>query len=73
MWELNQKYYKGLAWAHSIVLDAPAYEETPAKWEVKKEKDTFGYLIHIACGNCKAINRIGRTPYCPYCGKPMED
>lgn len=25
-WELNKKYYKGLAWAHRLVLDAPAVD-----------------------------------------------
>lgn len=23
MWEMNQKYYKGLAWAHRIIDDSP--------------------------------------------------
>ena len=25
-WEMNKKYYKGLAWALRLILDAPAIE-----------------------------------------------
>ena len=26
LWQINQKYYKGLAWAHRLALDAPTVD-----------------------------------------------
>lgn len=59
MWEINRNYFKGLSWAHRIILDAP--EVDPVKhgrwaWDVETHGDPmygvdedFGYR----CSECK--------------------
>ena len=31
VWRMNQKYYKGLAWAHRLVIDAPTVDAVEVK------------------------------------------
>lgn len=66
-WERNKPYFKGLAWAHRIVLDAPAadvVEVVHAHW-IDRDEKTW-------CSNCDASNKQYKPPYCPHCGAKMD-
>lgn len=73
MWNINQKYYKGLAWAHRIVLDAEAAkvkEIIQAEWLVPDE------YYPDTCSNCRfEFAWDGDEDYipkfCPECGAGM--
>ena len=58
----------------SVLEKAPtvdAVEVVHGRWEVEKEKDTFGYIIHLKCSQCNNRNSK-RTNYCPNCGAKMD-
>lgn len=75
LWNLNQKYYKGLAWAHRIVLDAQAVGDSvvvQAQWLVPDEH------YPNTCSSCKFEfvwdGDDGYLPkFCPECGAKMTD
>ena len=75
VWEMNKKYFAGLAWAHRLVLDAPAADVAPvvrAKWE----PSAFAYGF-VRCGNCKdeLSEHWGdsrKWPRCNVCGARMD-
>ena len=65
-------------WAHAVkvkdnivelINSAPAYEETPAKWEGGRF-NTQGEYTRM-CSNCSTWSIAYGCPYCPHCGKPM--
>ena len=69
VWRMNQKYYKGLAWAHRLVIDAPtvdAVEVVHGRWI---PCGGCGYR----CSNCDfwvAFRSLNN--YCPNCGAKMD-
>ena len=78
LWNINSKYFKGLAWAHRIVLDAPtidAVEVVHGRW-VEQRDIIESYLsgctkVFYVCSVCESGN-IGKSPYCPDCGAKMD-
>lgn len=83
-WERNKPYFKGLAWAHRIVLDAPAADVVEVKhgeWIPSPDG-----INPIKCRRCGTVapyrmeldfsHDIGLYPYksnyCPHCGAKMD-
>ena len=67
MWEINQKYYKGLSLAHRIVTDAPAV----------KDREVYGrWIANRICSNCRKelTEWAAQNGYhfCPNCGANMD-
>ena len=78
LWQINQKYYKGLAWAHRLALDAPtvdAVEVVHAHWIY--DGDEVDGNIQAHCSNCFAGDihatwKKNEIPYCWNCGAKMD-
>lgn len=76
LWEINKPYFKGLAWAHRIVLDAPAAAVAPVVQAVWSE-NKYPYCNYCPrCGliisrTCIMLNS-GKLNYCPNCGAKMK-
>lgn len=68
MWAINQKYYKGLAWAHRLVIDAPAADV--------KEVVYGRWIANRICSNCRKelTEWAAQNGYhfCPNCGANMD-
>lgn len=57
-----------------MIYHAPAADVVPVvhgRWIVEREKDTFGYIVHLKCSICEKRNSNG-TLYCPNCGARMD-
>ena len=70
LWELNKKYYAGLAWAHRIVLESPAADVAPkvnGRW-VKQDD----YSCCSNCGQAVADECCLWFKHCPNCGAKMD-
>lgn len=78
IWEMNQKYFKGLAWAHRIILDAPkaeAKEVVHAKWQKQWcDNNMIGHEYEECpiCG-CMILDteKFWDCKFCPNCGTDM--
>jgi hypothetical protein len=85
MWEINQKYHKGLSWAHRIVIDAPAVEAREVvhgKWELHGNDDNCGCSFFCSrCGfnfdedaiyNDDGTRKRELPNFCECCGAKMD-
>lgn len=68
LWEQNKAYFKGLAYANRLIIDAPTVEQPQGKWISQEDDD-----LKISDYRC---NKCGRyqddiTNYCPDCGAKM--
>ena len=76
VWELNKKYFKGLAWAHRLVLDTPAADVAPVvhgHWEPVLEC-VWNLPTPVCVGwRCSVCGRDeqNKEPYCN-CGARMD-
>lgn len=71
LWNINQKYYKGLAWAHRLTLDAPIADVREVKNGERKEiRNAYGELEGWLC-ECGRESKI-KENYCPNCGAKMD-
>lgn len=78
VWELNKKFFKGLAWANRIIRDAPAIE-IPMKWISVKDRlpvtgnvlATDGQII-ITAPSSSVRNRKSITHWMPLPELPKE-
>lgn len=74
IWERNRGYFKGLAWANRLIIDAPTIEPQ-GEWIFEKanEEHTDGYI----CSNCKRsfhtkVPYFSEFNFCPNCGADMR-
>lgn len=74
-WERNKNYFKGLAWAHRLILDAPTITDVApvvhGRWRkgVQNWMKEYGFEC-TACGEIM-WNRF-EMPFCPNCGAKMD-
>ena len=82
-WQMNKQYYNGLAWAHGLILSAPAenvQEVKTGEWINEPPYRTFGgeYLKAQECSVCGALfisdgyKPYSNHPYCAQCGAHMK-
>lgn len=85
IWEMNRKYFKGLAWAHRLILDASAVDVAPVvhgRWEesMVSAPDYFGLVFGWKCSECgynfEDRSKHRKKPifmkFCPNCGARMD-
>ena len=78
IWELNEKYFAGLAWARRLALDAPVADVAPVvhgRWDGEKDHGEFREVKCTACGGILLVKwstRLSEYCYCPNCGARMD-
>lgn len=78
MWNINKRYFKGLAWANRIILDTPSADVTEVrhgKWFLLDECANAG----VYCSVCHKkvykehyANVKLKSKFCPNCGAKMD-
>lgn len=77
VWDINKKYFKGLAWARRLALDAPAadvVEVRHGKWE-ESEIPEEKYVCSVCGGACWYYDyqgELAKSRFCPNCGAKMD-
>ena len=71
VWERNKSYYKGLAWAHRLVLDSEVIDAAPVVhgWWIHDINNLYGCS---ECGERETMPHKKLKNYCHNCGAKMD-
>jgi hypothetical protein len=77
IWNMNRKYFKGLAWARRLLLDAPTadvVEVRRGEWKRYMTGNGWDYWEDLICPFCEKKHEKPRFKmnFCPNCGADMR-